>query len=445
MDGEGSADVKGSGNGLEKRFAAYAPFPPLKKRANAARLDNLHQRLKKKLGRRWDGDEDEGPRKAPRKSRDQCTNWSRFSVNDRIVVFQEAANEFLRGTKVWQLIPETSRVAVLDSKLTVQQVIDALVTENQEHVAPVWDSSEEKYLGIASWESMITSLIASKLSLKNFLNSAIRELKLDPMINVSPTHPLMEAIQTCETSEPRTFCIVGANIVPVNEDRVQLNLRGLETFDVLNVFTRKRILRFLFAQLSVNAAGPGISMPDKSQGQTQPAKIKAEGGGANENEKNLFDEILMFTVDQLGIVQRKGVETVTPGSASLKQVLTALVERSLPRVVVLDSQGRAVEMYSKSDIRILSDDVVGALDLDIYAATGRHRRLCSFCTRNDTLQSVMQKMAYGDATAGEVLVCVGPENRYEGLVSFSSLFEILKSKQPSQQLGGASLDTDVKA
>uniref|UniRef100_A0A7S2X9G2 CBS domain-containing protein n=1 Tax=Lotharella oceanica TaxID=641309 RepID=A0A7S2X9G2_9EUKA len=85
-------------------------------------------------------------------------------------------------------------------------------------------------------------------------------------------------------------------------------------------------------------------------------------------------------------------------------------------------------MYSRADIRLLSDEVAAVLDVDVVAAAGRHRRMCTFCTKNDTLQTVMQKMAWTAGMAGEALVCVGPDQRYEGLVSFTSLFGILESK-----------------
>eukprot|EP00465_Bigelowiella_longifila_P010215 CAMPEP_0185258058 /NCGR_PEP_ID=MMETSP1359-20130426/7043_1 /TAXON_ID=552665 /ORGANISM="Bigelowiella longifila, Strain CCMP242" /LENGTH=315 /DNA_ID=CAMNT_0027843405 /DNA_START=93 /DNA_END=1040 /DNA_ORIENTATION=+ len=245
------------------------------------------------------------------------------------------------------------------------------------------------------------------------------------------------------TSESRTFCVVGGTCNG-----------GLETGDILNVFTRQRILRFLFGQLSAHAAGnsnnthsisglennenqPALRSSSSTVDSDTKARGSASGGGAgaaiavNNNNKNLFDEILMFTVEQLGIVSRDGVKTVTKGRACLKEVLTGLVKQNLGRVVVLDTEGRAIEMYSRSDIRIMSDEIVRVLDLDVVEAARKHPRLCTFCSRTDTLQTVMAKMAKGAATAGEVLVCVGPEphKRYEGLVSFTSLFGILDTKQ----------------
>lgn len=117
-------------------------------------------------------------------------------------------------------------------------------------------------------------------------------------------------------------------------------------------------------------------------------------------KKNLFDETLMFTIEQLGINSREGVHTVRQGEACLKEVLKTLVTKSLGRVVVLDKQGRALEMYSRSDIRILSGEILDVLNLDVVEAARKHPRLCTFCSRTDTLQSVMAKMANGDATAG---------------------------------------------
>eukprot|EP00466_Bigelowiella_natans_P000073 jgi/Bigna1/84789/estExt_fgenesh1_pg.C_10063 len=434
---------------LDSRFHAYTPFPteqPMKKRANAARLNNVYQRLKKKLGRRWDEAEDEHRRKSQRKSRQ--SNSTRWSEDDRILVFQEAANEFLRGTKVWQLVPETTRVVVLDSELSIQQVIDALVSEMQQNcAAPVWNSKTETFSGVATWQCLISALITSGLSLKEFLSKKIGTISLDKMLRINPTHPLNVLIQASMTSESRTFCVVGGTCNG-----------GLETGDILNVFTRQRILRFLFGQLSAHAAGnnnnnPSITSLENNQNQsslkssssTADSDTKARGsaGGAaaiaaNNNNKNLFDEILMFTVKQLGIVSRDGVKTVTKGQACLKEVLTGLVKHNLGRVVVVDKEGRAIEMYSRSDIRIMSDEIVSVLDLDVVEAAQKHPRLCTFCSRTDTLQTVMAKMAKGAATAGEVLVCVGPEphKRYEGLVSFTSLFGILDTKQ-----GGGSVAT----
>eukprot|EP00468_Gymnochlora_sp_CCMP2014_P005719 CAMPEP_0167750966 /NCGR_PEP_ID=MMETSP0110_2-20121227/6291_1 /TAXON_ID=629695 /ORGANISM="Gymnochlora sp., Strain CCMP2014" /LENGTH=533 /DNA_ID=CAMNT_0007636359 /DNA_START=49 /DNA_END=1650 /DNA_ORIENTATION=+ len=422
---------------MAHRFADFSSFqaqPMRAKRANAARLNNLCQRLKKKLERRWNGADDEMPRKAQRKTWDQCSNSSRWSVDDRIVVFQEAANEFLRDTKVWQLVPIITRVVVVDSKLTIQQVIDALVHENQENAAPVWNSQNERFTGVVTWQSLINALVASESTLNQFLSTPIGQIKLDSMQKVHPTHPLKEVIQKCmQTAGPCTFCIVGATYNG-----------GLETSDILNVFTRRRILKFLFGQLSSHTAAAfrtstvstkgikGDTKSSRSSVSSMEAIISSQtnsssGGGASALKRNLFDEILMFTVEQLSIAQTHSVEIVR-GGVTLKHVLKTLVMKSLPRVVVLDSDGRAVEMYSRSDIRILSDEVLAALDQDIVQAAKSHRRLCTFCTKQDTLQSIMFKMATGAATS-EALVCVNSEGRFEGLVSFTSLFGILESKQ----------------
>jgi len=400
----------------------------MKKRANAARLNNLCQRLKKKLGRRWDEAEDEHRRKAQRKSFKQSSN-TRWSGDDRILVFQEAANEFLKGTKVWQLIPESARVVVLDSRLSIQQVIDALVSESQQNCAPVWDSKIQKYSGVATWQSLISALITSGSNLKDFLSRKIGTINLDKMLRVHPKHPLKEAIQASMTSEPRTFCVIGGTCSG-----------GLETGDIMNVFTRQRILRFLFGQLSAHAAGENHSY-NSVEASTTPSLSGERKSGTNTDlvKKNLFDEILMFTVEQLGIVSRDGVKTVTAGQACLKEVLVKLVKQNLGRVVVLDNDGRAIEMYSRSDIRIMSDEVLSILDLDVVEAARKHPRLCTFCSRTDTLQVVMAKMAKGAATAGEVLVCVGPDRRYEGLVSFTSLFGILDNTKQDAASQGKSI------
>jgi len=231
-------------------------------------------------------------------------------------------------------------------------------------------------------------------------------------------------LSTFQTSDPAVFCVVGG-----------IAHGGLHaTNDILNVFTRRRILQFLFGQLSAHASGPGASIhtvPKESKALTQGAMNASSQSGAGAEacaspEKNLFDDILMFTVEQLGIV-RKDAETVG-GRAKLREVITTMVRKRIPRVVVLDNDGRAVEMYSRADIRLLSDEVAAVLDVDVVAAAGIHRRMCTFCTKNDTLQTVMQKMAWTAGMAGEVLVCVGPDQSYEGLVSFRSLFGILESK-----------------
>ncbi|GAB5360200.1 hypothetical protein AAMO2058_000607100 [Amorphochlora amoebiformis] len=414
-------EKKGKGSNGE-RFEEYGSFQS--KKRNAARIDDLCRRLKKKLGRRWDASEDEGPRKAQRKSWDQGTNNRLWSVSDRIVVFQEAANEFLLGTRVWQLVPLNSRVVVVDSKLTIQQVIDALVVENQDFCAPVWDSERERFLGIVTWKALISALVKSGSSLEDFLACHVGKIPLDEMCKIIPTHHLKKVIQAC-MKPCGTFCVVGGTLNG-----------GLDTSDILNVFTRRRILKFLLRQLSAHAAGPvQLKTSERdSKGMDivsdNTKTVDTTGRKTSSFKRNLFDEILMFTVEQLSIASTHGVEIVRKG-VKLKDVLTTMVQKVLPHVVILDDDGRAVEMYSRSDIRILSAEVLGVVDLDVVEAANRHRRLCTYCSKSDTLHTIMAKMATS-ATNGEALVCVGKDKRFEGLVSFTSLFGILETKQGSQ-------------
>lgn len=400
-------------NGLQPNFVAYEPYPNMKKRPNSVRVDDLCRRLKKKLGRRWDGEADEGPRKAQRMSLDQCSNSTRWSVNDRIMVFQEAANEFLKNMTVWQLVPQVTTVSVLDSQVGLNQAIALLSSDSSTPCAPVWDSNSQAFKGVLTFECLFDAVIASQDPRQKMLEAKLDTIHLAPMELVALKEPLTKRVQACMGHHSH-FCIVGNS----NKAADSKAKTATET-NILNVCTTQHILGFLFGQLSAYASGGERVANNGFDG----GNDEKTGGG--QRAPNLFDQILNFTVDQLGIVN-KDVVTMQGDHVTLIHILRDMVEHSIPHVVVLDKQGKAIEMYSRSEIRLLSGSVLDLMEAKATEAAARHPRLCTFCTKSDNLRTVMAKMN----DHGKVLVCVDSNRRFEGLVSYNSLLSILDNKQP---------------
>jgi|SaaInlStandDraft_6_1057023.scaffolds.fasta_scaffold21223_2 5'-AMP-activated protein kinase, regulatory gamma subunit len=146
----------------------------------------------------------------------------------------------------------------------------------------------------------------------------------------------------------------------------------------------------------------------------------------NENFPDDSD-FLQYTVGQLPLGVFSDVVTVHREMPVIA-VLTLLITHNLSAVPVTDEHGVLRNVFSKSDVRFLAEKSrYTNLDISVEEALlHRPLELLHTCTRESTIKSVVELLV---ATNVHRLYCVDNENRVEGVISVTDIFNLVLSKK----------------
>jgi 5'-AMP-activated protein kinase regulatory gamma subunit len=327
------------------------------------------------------------------------------SLSARVNSFRSACLDVLVAHQTHHLIPHSSKVIVFDSKLKVQHAFDGLVTHDI-NCAPVWDSARRKYVGMLSVSDFLDILLATAgeggggaaglaaLSGQRLCDWAefkkSRGTSINRLLCISPESTLHEAVRQLLNDRVHRLCVV------------QLALADT----ILRILTNHGILRFLrqscpqFNGVSVRDLGIGV-----------------------------FHNLVTLTYE-------------TPISRAM-EMLSQYRVSSIP---VVDSSGRPIDVYSRSDVRYLAmDSSWSNLDMTIEQALSPHQpgRTLPLCTRDDSLMTVSGLLV---ACNKHSLVCVNAQDgTVEGIVSLTDIFSfILNSGPPKAESRIAALKADLE-
>ncbi|CRK97163.1 CLUMA_CG010560, isoform A [Clunio marinus] len=296
--------------------------------------------------------------------------------------------KFFRFHKCYDLVPTSAKLVVFDTQLLVKKAFYALVY-NGVRAAPLWDSEQQKFVGMltitdfikilkmyyTSPNSSMDQLEEHKLvTWRNALNDYVN------LVSISPDASLYDAIKTLIHSRIHRLPVID----PL-------------TGNVLYILTHKRILRFLFLYI-------------------------------NELPKPTY---MHKTLRELKIGTYDNIETATEDTT----IITALhkfVERRVSALPMVDSEGRLVDIYAKFDvINLAAEKTYNDLNVSLKKAN-EHRNAwfegVQKCNLDESLFTVMEKIVRAEVHR---LVVVDEDEKVIGIISFVEEAEVADEALPS--------------
>ncbi|XP_032457179.1 dentin sialophosphoprotein isoform X10 [Nasonia vitripennis] len=215
--------------------------------------------------------------------------------------------KFFKFHKCYDLIPTSAKLVVFDTHLLVKKAFFALVY-NGVRAAPLWDSSQQQFVGMLTITDFI-KILQMYYTSPSVTMDELEEHELDtwrkvlkeqvhPLVSIEPDASLYDAIKTL-----------------INNRIHRLPVIDPDTGNVLYILTHKRILRFLFLYIHEL---PTPTFSNK-------------------------------TLEELRIGTFENIETATEDT-SIILALKKFVERRVSALPIVDNDGKLVNIYSKFDV-----------------------------------------------------------------------------------------------
>ncbi|CAM9467940.1 unnamed protein product [Chrysoparadoxa australica] len=310
-------------------------------------------------------------------------------LNEREVVRKagkEKVNEFLASHSCYDLLTHSGKVVVFDASIPIQLAFYALV-EHDMQAAPLWDSSQRRFVGLMTVTDFIDILrhyshrgvpveqLAAKSIMEVLSEPEGQRLHQDEFVHVDAEAPLSHASGLFQNRNIKFLPIM----VPGEPG-------------VFALISHVEILEFLVTTFR--------------------------------EQRRLFDNPISEL--QIGFF---GDSVITVHQdARLHEVLDTMELHGIGAVPIVDQNGRVVNIYSRSDITFLAtaadpDGVLRNLDCkltDILAQPGNEglRDRLITCSPSDTLQMIFEKFA---EVKFKRIVCVDSNFKCKGLISVSDL------------------------
>lgn len=291
--------------------------------------------------------------------------------------------KFMHAYHCYDLIPTSSKIVVLDTRLNVKKAFLALIY-NGVRAAPLWNAADQKYIGMLTITDFIRILHqyykqpgADMMELEEHKISTWRDVLIEytrPIIYLHPEASLFEAIQK------------------LHQHRVhRLPVIDKTTGNALFIVTHKRILRFLFLYLYE------IPEPDFMH--------------------KTLAELNLGTFEDLATAK---------ADMSVIDAINLFVERRVSALPVIDDNRQVIDVYAKFDvINVAAEKAYN--DLSITIAQSMKNRRESFegvqmCKKTETLKVVMERIAKAEVHR---LIVVNEDGQLEGIVSLSDILHFL--------------------
>ena len=293
---------------------------------------------------------------------------------------------------VYDILPESSKVVVLDTQLLVKDAFQVLV-ENNVRSAPLWDAEARAYTGLISMTDFIAVLkyfyrspLAGMDELVEYSISRWRGLaSSEPETKHRVIHGLHSVAPTDSLLDVATLLVEhDVHRAPVVEPETNTIFATLTHWDVLDA----------------TVASVALSPP-----------------------------YLDASITDLGVGVFKSVITVSP-ETPLIVVLNIFFERSISAVPIIDSTGVVLDIYSKSDVYDLArSQAYQDLDITVDEAIEYRAGAPAFHTasKHDSLASVIATLR---ATHAHRLICIDSTSRITGIVSLGDVLIYLLNPTP---------------
>jgi len=303
---------------------------------------------------------------------------------------QEEVLQVLRTTICYDLMPVSSKIVVLDTELSVKASFRAL-SENGLNSALLWDYKVSDYVGVVTVTDFVDIL-------RHFYYDSSSP-------SDKPKFPELERFRVREWREllakQRHASLIRSlpddTLIEAAEKLIGYKIHRLPLVDpamnnvVLTVITTESILKSLILRL-----------------------------------ENSPDELFDIPISDLKIGTFDHVVTVLPDTR-LIVVLNLLSDRGISAVPVVNADGIAVDIFTKSDVVGLCafHEVFENLDRPLSSVLLELRcspdpRPIHSCTRSSTITELLTQIFENNIRR---VMCVDSTNRIEGIISLTDILE----------------------
>jgi len=370
---------------------------------------------------------------------------SMLIIGDEVSFTRQKVMEFLSSHTVYELIPDSGKVIVLDTQLRIQTAFHALY-EQGIPAAPLWDSVRRQICGMISASDFIDAINKIRLSSTNSTKSQMfQELEahtiatwrvrkasqapLKKLVWLSPEENLKNAALVCLESN--------CSLIPIIAMGGKDNEKDKNDMRLLHLASLSGILSFLSRHFkSSMVAFPLLARPLDSLpiGTWQVSKDK--------------------TGDKMQRISK--LHTITP-TTKLTDALNLLLEANVSALPIVNDRGTLIDVYARSDIiQLASDSAYSAISFEdatvsdalifSHHATLKNNNNGSgggvlgpgpripmakssprvyVCTRQDSLETVLETLALPGVRR---IIVIEPESKcVEGIVSLQDVVSFLVS------------------
>lgn len=307
----------------------------------------------------------------------------------------------LKRYAVTKAMPQSGKVVILDTELSVKHAFWAIYDHGL-NSAIAWDAQQRRFVGMLTYTDFmellrflyrsnggddssrdpaaVAAAIAAGLEqhhVKSWQDLRSAGAAADTFVFVRPETTMLDCVGILQTQQIHRVPVVD----PTNNV-------------VLCTITYWRILRYLTRRMK---------------------------------KKRQFDRLLGCTISKVRLGVRP-VITVRP-EETLAAVLDLLLEHRISAVPVVDSAGKLVNMYARTDVQYMALTQNYNLDMTVAEATQHRQAPIHRCRPDiDTLAAVADVMAKGVVRR---VVCVDEHDVVHGIVSLSDLFRFITERAPN--------------
>ncbi|XP_062184118.1 sucrose nonfermenting 4-like protein isoform X1 [Phragmites australis] len=329
-------------------------------------------------------------------------------------VFRHRVSGILLHNTIYDVVPVSGKIAVLDSEIPVNQAFKIMHDEGLSLV-PLWDDNQGTITGMLTASDFV--LILRKLQ-RNIRSLAHEELEMHPVsawkeaklqFYGGPDGAAMQRRPLIHVKDSDNLVDVALTIIRNEISSVPIfkSLPDSSGMPLLNLATLPGILKFLCTKL-----------------QEQP-----EGYSFLQNQ--LVSIPIGTWSPHTGRASNRQLRT-SRLSAPLNSCLDSLLEARVSSIPIVDDNGSLRDVYSLSDIMALAkNDVYARIELEQvtvqnaldvqYQVNGR--RQCHTCSQTSTLLEVLEQLSIPGVRR---LVVIEPSTRFvEGIISLRDIFTFL--------------------
>lgn len=311
---------------------------------------------------------------------------SETSSTNSSSVNEDLCADYLKIETCYDLVPESAKLVVFDTRLKVKKAFFALVA-NGVRSAPLWDSSQNKFVGM--------------LTITDFIH-ILRTFYKSPIVGMDELEE--QTIQTWRVSEQEVTSVKSSliQIDPLQslfmaaKMLVEHKIHRLPVIDnrngnALYVLTHKRLLHHMYYNLLEEQQPPFMNK----------------------------------SLRELGIGTYDNIATATPDTPIIT-ALNIFTARRVSALPIVDKSGRVVDVYAKFDvINLAAERTYNNLDVTLRDAL-KHRAEgfegVHTCLPTDTLETIINRIVIKRVHR---LIIVNDEHHVIGILSLSDLLKFL--------------------
>lgn len=304
---------------------------------------------------------------------------------------RESFSRFLRNCTCYDMIPNSGKLVVFETRLLVKKAFFALVQHGLRS-ALLWDTTNQQFVGMITITDFITFLrkyyVSPLQTMQHVEEDRIEEWstecakqKRNSLAGGGSSPSILLSI------DPMASVFDAARML-LDEKIHRLPVIDSRSGNALNIITHKRILLFLLTNFEETP------------------------------------QVLKMTIGQLNLGTKRDIATILH-ETPLITALNLFVERRISALPILNADGAVVDIYAKYDaINLARDRTYNNLDVTVSEAL-KHRTDFEgvlTCKLDDSLGMIMGKIVKAHVHR---LVIVNDQQHLLGILSLSDILSFL--------------------